>query len=78
VVSASPSNPDERLERVVRVESDLLDPEVVVAEDQPSQARVAEAEEVVDRNLEAAEEADAEFHLHNYAKEFSQSKLLTL
>jgi hypothetical protein len=49
------------------VESDLLDPEGVVAEDQPSRARVAEAEEVVDRNLEAAEEADAEFHLHNYA-----------
>ncbi len=54
----------------MRVESDLLDPEVVVAEDQPSRARVAEAEEVVGRNLEAEGEADAEFLLHNYAKEF--------
>lgn len=47
----------------MRVESDLLDPEVVVAEDQPSRARVAEAEEVVARNLEAEGEADAEFLL---------------
>lgn len=71
MVSASPSNPDERPEQAVRVESDLQDPEVVVAEDQPSRARVAVAEEVVARNLEAAGEADAEFlHLHNYAKEF--------
>jgi hypothetical protein len=60
------------------VESDLQDPEVVAAEDQPSRARVAVAEEEVVRNLEVAGEVEAEFllHTHSYEKNFSQKMLI--